>query len=204
MEPLEFWSSPRKVRGDFMWRFGRDYHEIINESDVGAGCPLLNIAMLYCMNRFYPDITFFKQYLACFEQAEPLPANSTHDFSIYSINNYPDILFNLAETEARMRTGAISKRSEYTKVYEGHLANVLRDHNKLFFPLFFPLKGWKAKYCTTDVCGIAKTIWETNNIGLRGILKDALLDAGCEEPDVFAHINSRYFNHRTWLLEQLQ
>jgi hypothetical protein len=76
--------------------------------------------------------------------------------------------------------------------------------NKEFFPLFVPLKNWDINWRTSDTMGIAQTMYATKDYSSRGILKDALMDAGCEEPNVFAVLNSPRLCRGAWVLEQLQ
>jgi hypothetical protein len=75
---------------------------------------------------------------------------------------------------------------------------------KKLFDLFAPLKKWNINWRTSNTVGIAQSMYATDDYSSYGILKDALMDAGCEEPDVFWVLENRYLCKGTWLLEQLQ
>jgi hypothetical protein len=77
------------------------------------------------------------------------------------------------------------------------------DQNKNLFPIFFPLETWDIKWRTSDTSGIAQMMYMTDNFSEIGILNDALMDAGCEEEEVFEVLTSPYFGRGCWLLEQL-
>jgi hypothetical protein len=79
-----------------------------------------------------------------------------------------------------------------------------REQNKMFLPMFFPAERWDINWRTSDTIGIARSMFAMDEYSSYGILRDALMDAGCEEPDIMEMVNSPYLCRGCWLLEQLR
>jgi hypothetical protein len=115
------------------------------------------------------------------------------------------VIYNVAHAETQKKI-SLKKRnqSQYRRSYNKALNSIYRKQNEFLFPLFFPLEKWNINWRTSDTVGIARTMYATKDYSLRVILKDALMDAGCEEPDVFWVLDNEYLHKGCWLLEQLQ
>jgi hypothetical protein len=87
--------------------------------------------------------------------------------------------------------------------YQEIMASAIAFQNNMFLPMFFPVK-WDINWRTSDTMGIAKTMYATGDYSSCGFLRDALMDAGCEEPDIMEILSCTNLCRGCWILEQLQ
>jgi hypothetical protein len=80
--------------------------------------------------------------------------------------------------------------------------NEYQRQNDFLFPLFKEVP-WKLSWRTSNAVGIVQSMYAANDYSTAPILKDALMDAGCEEEETLSVLDSHFLCRGCWLLEQL-
>jgi hypothetical protein len=91
-----------------------------------------------------------------------------------------------------------------TNYHNGFVLNgVLKRYQEEFLPLFNTIEHWDINWRTSNTAGLAQTMVYDDDFSTRGLLKDALMDAGCEDEQVLWMVNNANLCRGCSLLEKL-